>query len=577
MKETKTLAPLSKMPFTSAGSKFVLCTTSGGNDSFGYGKLMIGSNHPNGGYRTTRLFRVQLTYKGRLIPCAYVTTPTELRMESDYGCVKFCFPEPHLLCFKGEGDVGLRIYGPMGPQHESCRNMLDGTWQICWTNMNNWLFVPVSGKFTMDAPYDYRGTKSKYICADWVRDGETPFEGIIEESNLYAVRRASYPTYEEGLIKSTDTFNDFLENTVPAAAGLDKDFRIKAAWIAWAHLAYPEEGSQYKYHMFRSQQECMPFAMAWHQYYHACTFNKNKEFAWSLIMSLFELQRPDGQLPDAVSDDVSKFHACKPPIQGFSFLWLMDHTDIFDNEKNRIATLADKLEKNLAWYMRTHDLDHNGIPEYQHSDESGWDDSSVFKAPPVESPDFVAYMALGYEALSRFRSILGDEAAAEKHMAQSQAFVDHLVNVMWDGEKFNARTAGTFEIVDTWSAMLYIPVILGKRLPENIREKLCADLMNEDMYLSPNGIRTESISSFDFEGMWTLGSVLPPVQFIMCVGLDACGHPEYAAEVTRRYAAFLDESGFDIGDCTDDRLWLHNMWCSWPASIILFLAEQYLK
>ncbi len=576
MKETKTLAPLSKMPFTSAGSKLVLSTTSGGDDSFGYGKLMIGSNHPNGGSRTIRMFRVQLTYKGRLIPCAYVTTPTELRMESDYGCVKFCFPEPHLLCFKGEGDVGLRIYGPMGPQHESCRNMLDGTWQICWTNMNNWLFVPVSGKFTMDAPYDYRGTKSKYICADWVQEGDTPLEGIIQESNLYAVRRASYPGYEEGLKASTAVFNEFLENAVPAATGLDENFRTKAAWIAWAHLAYPEDGTKYKHRMFR-MSESMPAAMAWHAYYHNCTFSKDKELAWDLIQSLFSLQRPDGQLPDSIFDDIAKYHACKPPIQGFSFIWLMDHTDIFKGEKERLAALAPKLEKNLDWFMRTHDLDHNGIPEYQHSDECGWDDSSAIKDPPVESPDFVAYLALGFEALSRFETILGHDEAAAKHMAQSKAFVDHLVNVMWDGEKFNARTAGTFRTIDSWSIMLYFPIMLGKRLPEEIREKLCADLMNEDMFLSPHGIRTESISSFDYEGRWTLGTVLAPVQFIICCGLEECGHHEHAEEITRRYVKFLADFGFDIGDCMDERLWLHNMWCSWPASIILFLAEQYLK
>jgi len=577
MKETKLFAPLNKMPFTTAGSKFTLSTTNGGNDSFGYGKLWLGTNHSGGRNRKCKMFRVQLTYKGRLIPCAYVSTPTELRMESDFGCVKFCFPEPHVLCFKGEGDVGLRIYGPMGPQHESCRDMLDGTYQICWTSMNNWLFVPVSGKMHMECPYDYVGTKSKFVSCDYEKDGDTPFESVIEETFLYAQRRPSYPAYEQGLADSTARWEDFLENSCPDSAGIDPQFRQVAAWVAWTHIAYPEYNNMYKRPMFRSQQECMPFAMAWHQYYHACTFRKNKAFAWDLIESLFEHIREDGQLPDSVADETCQFNGCKPPIQGFTFNWLLDHSDVFEGCNERLAPLADKLEKNLGWWMNTHDLNHNGIPEYQHSDESGLDDSSAFKDPPVEAPDLCAYLAHGFEALARFRKILGDDAAYEKNMAQSKVFIDHLVNVMWNGSKFSPICARDGSVIDSWSIMCYIPVILGKRLPEEIREKLVADLMNEEMYLSPYGIRTESISSFDFQGLWTLGAVIAPLQFIIINGIDACGHFEDAAEAARRYVSFEDNFGLDIGDCTDDRLWLHNLYCSWNASIALFLGTRFLK
>lgn len=577
MKQTKLFAPLSKMPFTTAGSNFTLSTTNGGNDSFGYGKLWLGNNHSGGRNRKSKFFRVQLTYKGRLIPCAYVSTPTELRMESDYGCVKFCYPEPHLLCFKGEGDVGLRIYGPMGPQHEACRDLLDGTYEICWSNMNNWLFVPISGKFHMDAPYNYVGTRSNYVSADYEKDGDTPFEGIIEESLLYARRRPSYPTYEQGLADSTARFKDFLDNTCPNSAGMPQEFRELAAWVTWTHIVYPNDVTRYKRTMIRSQQECLPFCMAWHQYYHACTFRNDKALVWDLLESLYEHILPNGQLPDSVADDYCQYNGCKPPIQGFTFNWLLDHSNVFEGENERLAALTEKFESNLNWWMTTHDLDHNGIPEYQHSDESGLDDSSAFKDPPVESPDLCAYLALSFEALARFKKILGDEAAYEKNMAQSKVFIDHLVNVMWNGEKFDVIAARDRSVIDSYSVMCYIPAILGERLPESIREKLVADLMNEEMFLSPYGIRSESISSFDFQGLWTLGAVIACIQFFAIIGIEACGHFDDAAEATRRYIEFQDKFGMDIGDCTDDRLWLHNLYCAWNASIALFLGTWFLK
>jgi len=40
---------------------------------------------------------------------------------------------------------------------------------------------------------------------------------------------------------------------------------------------------------------------------------------------------------------------------------------------------------------------------------------------------------------------------------------------------------------------------------------------------------------------------------------------------------YLMEFGFDIGDCTDSRLWLKNLWCGWTSSISLFLATYYMK
>ena len=72
MKENNLFAPLSKIPFTTAGSRMILNTTPGGNDTLGYGKLMLGSNHSGGTNRKCRFFHVQLTYKGRLIPCVQI-------------------------------------------------------------------------------------------------------------------------------------------------------------------------------------------------------------------------------------------------------------------------------------------------------------------------------------------------------------------------------------------------------------------------------------------------------------------------------------------------------------------------
>jgi hypothetical protein len=59
---------------------------------------------------------------------------------------------------------------------------------------------------------------------------------------------------------------------------------------------------------------------------------------------------------------------------------------------------------------------------------------------------------------------------------QSDALLQKLLSEFWQGDRFIARQVHSHQSIDADSLLLYIPIILGKRLPVEIQSKLVADL-----------------------------------------------------------------------------------------------------
>ena len=53
------------------------------------------------------------------------------------------------------------------------------------------------------------------------------------------------------------------------------------------------------------------------------------------------------------------------------------------------------------WWINYRDFDNDGLFEYTHGNDSGWDNSTVFSAvPPVCSPDLQTFLIIQTDALS---------------------------------------------------------------------------------------------------------------------------------------------------------------------------------
>jgi hypothetical protein len=123
------------------------------------------------------------------------------------------------------------------------------------------------------------------------------------------------------------------------------------------------------------------------------------------------------------------------------------------------------------------------------------------------------------ETLAKLAEGSHQYAAAEEWDRRSKKLLDTLVNEFWDGEKFIIRVNG--KPVDSMSAICYEPIMLGKRLPQHIIDKVAEKLTDETPFLSPIGICGESMLSplSGYGNRFILGRVVAPVNMILTLGL----------------------------------------------------------
>ncbi|MGV2806263.1 hypothetical protein GNF85_22200, partial [Clostridium perfringens] len=110
------------------------------------------------------------------------------------------------------------------------------------------------------------------------------------------------------------------------------------------------------------------------------------ELAWDQFMIFFDRQDESGLLPDFVNDKYELWNCNKPPIHGWTLAWMMRRTDFI--KETQLREVYGPLSKWTEWWLTHRDHDGDGIPQYNHGNDSGWDNSTAFNnGIPVESPD----------------------------------------------------------------------------------------------------------------------------------------------------------------------------------------------
>jgi hypothetical protein len=280
----------------------------------------------------------------------------------------------------------------------------------------------------------------------------------------------------------------------------------------------------------------------------------------------FDLQNELGGLPDCISDSKCVQDFVKPPVYGWFFTRMLEANPglatpaFYDEFCGKVRQLSN------WWDMRR--PDENSHPVYLHGNGSGWDNCTLFDGGyRVESPDLAAFLAM-QEAFLAQCGLPNNEAER----------VAALVRDFWDARagRFNTRKSATHAPRETPRSLLsFIPLILGMRLPPEIRAKMVADLKVEGDLLSPFGLASESMQSplFNETGYWR-GPIWAPSTMLIVDGLARCGEAAFAKDIARRFCDMVAKSGcaenFDAltGEGLCDRAY------TWTASVFLLLANE---
>jgi glycogen debranching enzyme len=312
---------------------------------------------------------------------------------------------------------------------------------------------------------------------------------------------------------------------------------------------------------------------SWDQCFNAMALAEGQpELALDQMLTLVDHQDEFGSYPDSINDITIHFNFSKPPVHGWAF------SEILKKMPNRpspevMETMYTSLKRQAEWWMTHRTQEGDSLPYYLHGNDSGWDNSTMFnQGVPLIAPDLASFLVLQMDVLSDLAVELDRPEEGKEWKKRADSLFDTLMNELWSEDHFVARLVNTGESVESESLVPWLPLILGERLSEDIRDSLKRGI---EEHLTEWGLATEKIESpkYKSNGYWQ-GPIWGPSTFIAVTGLARSGFDELADVVSERFCKLCGKSGFAenfdavTGDSLCDPAY------TWTASAFLLMAER---
>ena len=532
---------ISIAPFTRKHSRLMILMAPVSRDEGAENGLFLSysANVPN--FRTRyELIRIIPTIGGEPVPFEYTANPGVLKLTAGGGEAEICFDGREIVRFRAKGGLGLR-FNLRFVQHEQFMDRLDGTVYAAFQMLGEYLFEPTHGTQSHNGRWISPVMTPAETDVEWKPAEDGRLEGYIRNADYSATRPGALRDFDECVGENLADFQNWCKHYAEVPEKYE-GIRLYSIYIIWTCLTWPK-GHINDNMVWMSRAGAIIRAVGWQQSYQAMACRNNLDFAIGLVHSMFTLQDEFGQIPDGVSDQAKIMTAPKPPFQGFAFSYILDKAGAGALTTKQNEMLYKPLCKWVEWWLANRDRDGDGLVAYIHGDESGWDDASIFsKGAPVATPDIAAFLVLCMEACGKLAAGLGLKAESEAWQARSEEMLKKMIDKFWNGQKFVCLLDKTHEIVDVESIAVYQPIILGKRLPQEIIDKIADALAEPGSFLTQFGFVSESMKSKDYDvtsGAFMRGTILAPVQCMIIVGLYNAGKTELALKAA---AAWCDEA-----------------------------------
>jgi putative isomerase len=265
----------------------------------------------------------------------------------------------------------------------------------------------------------------------------------------------------------------------------------------------------------------------------------------------------------------------KPPIHGWALGWMLDRG--LKLSDSQAAAAYEALAALTEWWLRCRDYDGDGRPEYYHGNDSGWDNATVFRdGGPIESPDLLAFLVLQMETLAVLAGRLLKRDDAKTWRTRAKKLLDRLINDYWRDGQFIAYGPGHVEIRDSKSLFLHLPLVLGKRLPLEVRYQMVKNLVSSGL-ITRHGLATEvpGTALYENDGYWR-GPIWAPPTLLITDGLWDMGEKKLAKSIAQKFCRLCAKSGFAENFDAQSGAGLRDRSYTWTASVFLILARNYL-
>lgn len=562
---------ISQIPFTRFGSYLALSRLPEAPQRRAGLYLRSVRGPATGGRPLQEILLIELLENGEPIPFEAFAEAHRLELLARDGKkAEACFDAADSIRFRLQG-VTLRFSMPTGA-YDNFIPHTNGKWMltvntVCETKL---MFAPLKGWMEIDAPWQAENCDHISICFQPDRDGVGEF--AVDEFTVNWNDPGRCSSFDGCVANARREFEAWMKGmpSVPAAYA---ERRELACYILWSCVV-AASGHLRRETVYASKNG-MIGAWSWDHCFHALALAEaHPKLAWDQIMALFDQQDRSGVLPDLINDRLISWSFCKPPVHGWILSRLWRDSSLL--EPGRLEEIYQPLSRWTNWWFDHRDDDQDGIPQCQHGNDSGWDNSTVFAVrPPIESPEIAAYLVLQMEFLARAASRLGRQAESEDWRARAEALTGRLLRHFWREDHFVAVASATQSDIEADSLQLYLPLILGRRLPEEVRQRLIQGLRQPGGFLTQHGFATERLASphYRSRGYWR-GPIWAAPTLILIDALMACDEVEFAREIRRRFVDLVAQNGFAENFDAQTGQGYHDFHFSWTAGIWLTLAHE---
>lgn len=517
---------------------------------------------------------IPVNNKGERINYSVQMNEVELTLQADDGLIRFCIDDNNTLRILGE-NIGLKIRMDCGSYDNAFSTKED---EILVNNFSNDLKIlakAFQGTMVLDAPWNI--ISSKHVEIFFLPSKDNYFYAGLKESKTVMKKDILHNTYEVCLQEVKEDYEAWSKKMPVVPESYSKGKRI-ASYITWSAVV-PNEGNLTRPAMYMSKN-WMTNIWSWDNCFNAMALIKNNpELAWDQFMIAFDKQLDNGLIPDFINDKYDYFSCTKPPIHGWTLLYMMrENPKFFTKEILEEAYVV--LEKWTDYWFNYTDYDNSGLPSYNHGNDSGWDNSTIFnESVPLKSPDLLSYLIIQIKGLEAISEQLGNHDLKNKWKDRYEKELEKLIDTFWTGEKFtyiNYNEVGQSKNGD--SLILYMPLILGDMLPVEITKVLVEGICKERRFLTPFGLATESTKSslFKEDGYWR-GPIWAPSTMILVDGLFKSGYKEIGKDIAKRFVEMANENGMAENFNPLKGHGLSDKAFTWTSSVFMILAEKYIN
>lgn len=526
----------------------------------------------HGSARSSLLARIIPVKKGKELAYDYDAVPGEVILKAENKSCKITWQDKKTALLYGDLPICVDFLAE-GNSYTFAQPWREGGREFylvnCFNGNCRYMLRAQTGSLQLEQ--EWKAGNAAY-CR--IRTGEQEKYLLVIEENFedWKDRGGTYD-FEAAVKKQKILFEEFFK-AMPTVPETYREAAEMAAYVDWSGMVAPC-GVLKRESMFMSKN-WMCNVWSWDHCFNALALAENLPVeAWNQFMVMFDFQKKSGNIPDSVNDCKIIHNYCKPPIHGWTLRKLMKKMNL---SLEQLGDAYEAVAKWTSWWLNNRDENQDGLCEYTHGNDSGWDNATAFDhLPPVTLPDLASFLVLQMDVLSEIAEKLNRHEDAVMWKQRADCMLSKMLEVLFVENYPVARAGFDMHLVENESLILYLPILLGKRLPNEVRENMIQRLKG-DTFKTSFGMATESPASPEYEsdGYWR-GPIWAPSTMLLLDGLWECGEKEFVREMTRRFCALVQKSGcaenFDAltGEGLRDRAY------TWTASVMLVMAHDYLE